>query len=50
MGRRVVSGGYHPAEQKNGDFAALCGCHLMKRGWMEIVLFPTTACSSINRR
>ncbi|CAA7403821.1 unnamed protein product [Spirodela intermedia] len=23
MGRRVVSGGCHPAEQKNGDFAAL---------------------------
>ncbi|CAA6672281.1 unnamed protein product [Spirodela intermedia] len=23
MGRRVVSGGCHPAEWKNGDFAAL---------------------------
>ncbi|CAA7401504.1 unnamed protein product [Spirodela intermedia] len=23
MGRRVVSGGCHPAERKNGDFAAL---------------------------
>ncbi|CAA7392263.1 unnamed protein product [Spirodela intermedia] len=23
MGRRIVSGGCHPAEQKNGDFAAL---------------------------
>ncbi|CAA6670187.1 unnamed protein product [Spirodela intermedia] len=23
MGRRIVSGGYHPAEQKNSDFAAL---------------------------
>ncbi|CAA7409122.1 unnamed protein product [Spirodela intermedia] len=36
------------------------GCHPTERGWMEvrrwrlvsrrIVLFPTTACSSINRR
>ncbi|CAA7392248.1 unnamed protein product [Spirodela intermedia] len=23
MGRRIVSGGCHPAERKNGDFAAL---------------------------
>ncbi|CAA6674534.1 unnamed protein product [Spirodela intermedia] len=23
MGRRVISGGCHPAERKNGDFAAL---------------------------
>ncbi|CAA6675224.1 unnamed protein product [Spirodela intermedia] len=60
MGRRVVSGGCHPAERKNGDFAALRRCHPTERSWMEvgrwrlvfrrIVLFPTTACSSINRR
>ncbi|CAA7396339.1 unnamed protein product [Spirodela intermedia] len=25
MGRRVVSGGCHPAERKNSDFAALWG-------------------------
>ncbi|CAA7397714.1 unnamed protein product [Spirodela intermedia] len=35
MGRQIVSDSCHPAEQKNGDF---------------IVLFLTTACSSINRR
>ncbi|CAA6660754.1 unnamed protein product [Spirodela intermedia] len=23
MGRRVVSGGYHPVERKNGDFVTL---------------------------
>ncbi|CAA6674233.1 unnamed protein product [Spirodela intermedia] len=60
MGRRVVFGGCHPTERKNGDFAALGGCHPTERSWMEvgrwrlvswrIVLFPTTACSSINRR
>ncbi|CAA6665920.1 unnamed protein product [Spirodela intermedia] len=105
MGHRLVSGGCHPAEQKNGDFALSRGCHSTKRSWMEvgrgasssspcskrrlfiasgtlsggsfilrsaqqeealhriwyalrrwrlvswrIVLFPTTACSSINRR
>ncbi|CAA6659750.1 unnamed protein product [Spirodela intermedia] len=82
MGRRVISGGCHPAERKNSDFAALGSCHLMERSWMEvggvfiirftqqkealhciryalkrwqlvsrrIVLFPTTTCSSINRR
>ncbi|CAB1184500.1 unnamed protein product [Spirodela intermedia] len=33
MGHRIVSSGCHPAEQKNNDF---------------IILFLTTACSSIN--
>ncbi|CAA6675017.1 unnamed protein product [Spirodela intermedia] len=23
MGRQIISGSYHPAKQKNGDFAAL---------------------------
>ncbi|CAA6674535.1 unnamed protein product [Spirodela intermedia] len=60
MGRRVVSGGCHPAERKNGDFAALRRLSPDERSWMEvgrwrlvsrrIVLFPMTACSSINRR
>ncbi|CAA6675656.1 unnamed protein product [Spirodela intermedia] len=31
MGRRVVSGGCHPAERKNGDFAAL-----RRLSWMEV--------------
>ncbi|CAA6657051.1 unnamed protein product [Spirodela intermedia] len=49
MGRRIVSGGCHPAERKNGDFAALRrlgaektatlrlsgGCHLTEMSWME---------------
>ncbi|CAA7407826.1 unnamed protein product [Spirodela intermedia] len=48
MGRQVVSGGCHPAEQKNGDFAALRQLWRLVSRW--IVLFPTTACSSINRR
>ncbi|CAA7409179.1 unnamed protein product [Spirodela intermedia] len=47
MGRRIVSGGCHPAEWKNGDFAALRrktatlrlsgGCHSTERSWMEEV-------------
>ncbi|CAA6674618.1 unnamed protein product [Spirodela intermedia] len=36
MGRRVVSGGCHPAERKNSDFAALWGCHPTERSWMEV--------------
>ncbi|CAA6670437.1 unnamed protein product [Spirodela intermedia] len=44
MGRRIVSGGCHLAEQKNGDFASekmttlrlFDGCHLMERSWMEV--------------
>ncbi|CAA6667550.1 unnamed protein product [Spirodela intermedia] len=70
LGRRIVSGGCHPAEQKND--ARLCGspaavtrrreldgggAHVRSfilRRWRlvswRIVLFPTTACSSINRR
>ncbi|CAA7409593.1 unnamed protein product [Spirodela intermedia] len=82
---KVVSGGCHPAERKNGDFAALRrlspdgeeldggGARVrdfilrsvqqeeaLHRIWYalrrwrlvsrQIVLFPTTACSSINRR
>ncbi|CAA7393062.1 unnamed protein product [Spirodela intermedia] len=85
MGRQVVSGGYHPAERKNGDFAALrrlspdgeeldgggrvSGSFILRSAQQEealhriwyalrrwrlisrrIVLFPTTACSSINWR
>ncbi|CAA7393063.1 unnamed protein product [Spirodela intermedia] len=48
MGRRVISGGCHPAEQKNGDFAALR--QLWRLVFQRIVLFPMTACSSINRK
>ncbi|CAA7392264.1 unnamed protein product [Spirodela intermedia] len=37
MGRRIVSGGYHPAEQKNvGRRIISSGCHLMERSWMEV--------------
>ncbi|CAA7407591.1 unnamed protein product [Spirodela intermedia] len=38
MGRRVISGGCHPAERKNGDFAALqrLSCHPTERSWMEV--------------
>ncbi|CAA7405817.1 unnamed protein product [Spirodela intermedia] len=85
VGRRIVSGGCHPAERKNGDFAALrrlspdgeeldgggarVGSFILRSAQQEealhriwyalrrwrlvsrrIVLFPTTACSSINRR
>ncbi|CAA6674586.1 unnamed protein product [Spirodela intermedia] len=60
MGRRVVSGGCHPAERKTATLRLSGGCHPTERSWMEvgrwrlvsrrIVLFPTTACSSINRR
>ncbi|CAA6670735.1 unnamed protein product [Spirodela intermedia] len=63
MGPRVISGGCHPAEWKNGDFAALRSAQQEEalhhiwyalRRWRlvsrRIVLFPTTACSSINRR
>ncbi|CAA6674291.1 unnamed protein product [Spirodela intermedia] len=64
MGRRIVSGGCHSAEWKNGDFAALRRSaqqeEALHRIWYalkrwrlvsrRIILFPTTACSSINRR
>ncbi|CAA7401953.1 unnamed protein product [Spirodela intermedia] len=46
MGRRLVSGGCHPTERKNGDFAALWRLWQLVSWW--IVLFSTTACSSIN--
>ncbi|CAA7395936.1 unnamed protein product [Spirodela intermedia] len=59
VGRRIVSGGCHPAERKNGDFAALRrlgktatlrlfgGCHLTERSWMESLsrVYTTTPCS-----
>ncbi|CAA6665059.1 unnamed protein product [Spirodela intermedia] len=35
MGRRVVSGGCHSAEWKNGDFLS-GGCHPTERSWMEV--------------
>ncbi|CAA6674644.1 unnamed protein product [Spirodela intermedia] len=35
MGCRTISDGYHPAERKNGDFAAPSGCHPTERSWME---------------
>ncbi|CAA7392281.1 unnamed protein product [Spirodela intermedia] len=63
MGRRIVSGGCHLAERKNGDFAAHQSAQqeeALHRIWYalkrwrlvsrRIVLFPTTACLSINRR
>ncbi|CAA6658081.1 unnamed protein product [Spirodela intermedia] len=63
MGRRIVSGGCHPAEWKNSDFAALQSAQqeeALHRIWYalkrwrlvsrQIILFPTTACSLINRR
>ncbi|CAA7392185.1 unnamed protein product [Spirodela intermedia] len=67
MGRRIISGGCHLAEQKNDDFAALYFIlrsaqqeEALHRIWYalkrwrlvsrRIVLFPMTACSSINRR
>ncbi|CAA7403214.1 unnamed protein product [Spirodela intermedia] len=46
MGRRIISSSCHPAERKNGDFAALYGkmttlwlfggCHPTERSWMEV--------------
>ncbi|CAA7393117.1 unnamed protein product [Spirodela intermedia] len=50
MGRRIVSGGCHPAERKNGDFVALrrlspdgeeldgggAGCHPTEKSWMVV--------------
>ncbi|CAA6654027.1 unnamed protein product [Spirodela intermedia] len=62
MGRRIVSNSCHPTERKNNDFAppvraareALHRIWYALRRWRlvsrRIVLFPTTACSSINRR
>ncbi|CAA6672787.1 unnamed protein product [Spirodela intermedia] len=37
MGRRVVSGGCHPAKRKNGTLRLSGGCHPMERSWMEVV-------------
>ncbi|CAA7392257.1 unnamed protein product [Spirodela intermedia] len=43
MSRQIISGGCHPAEQKNGDFSGKMatlwlfgGCHSTKRSWMEV--------------
>ncbi|CAA7388862.1 unnamed protein product [Spirodela intermedia] len=48
--------------RKTATLRLSCGCHPTERSWMEvgrvrwrlvswqIVLFPSTACSSINRR
>ncbi|CAA6674296.1 unnamed protein product [Spirodela intermedia] len=45
MGRRVVSGGCHPAERKNGDFAASGGCHPTRgAGWIPSLACTTTPC------
>ncbi|CAA7391760.1 unnamed protein product [Spirodela intermedia] len=37
MGCRVISGGYHSTERKNGDLRLSDGCHLTERSWMEEV-------------
>ncbi|CAA7392221.1 unnamed protein product [Spirodela intermedia] len=56
MGHQIVSGSCHLAELKNDDFQeeALHRIWYALRRWRlvsrRIVLFPTTACSSINRR
>ncbi|CAA7396109.1 unnamed protein product [Spirodela intermedia] len=60
MGRQIISDSCHPADGKTATLRLSGGCHSTKRSWMEvgrcrlvswwIVLFPTTACSSINRR
>ncbi|CAA6675039.1 unnamed protein product [Spirodela intermedia] len=37
MGRRIVSGGCHPAERKNGDFCSSpASCHPTEKSWMEV--------------
>ncbi|CAA6674068.1 unnamed protein product [Spirodela intermedia] len=54
MGRRVVSGGCHPAERKNGDFAALRRLSPDERSWMERIYsnvsfinkVPSLACTT----
>ncbi|CAA7411090.1 unnamed protein product [Spirodela intermedia] len=61
----VVESSLAAVTRRSGKTATLRlsgGCHPTERGWMEvrrvrwrlvswrIVLFPTTACSSINRR
>ncbi|CAA6674869.1 unnamed protein product [Spirodela intermedia] len=59
VGRRIVSGGCHPAERKKRRLCGSPAAVTRRRGagWRRwrlvsrrIVLFPTTACSSINRR
>ncbi|CAA6658272.1 unnamed protein product [Spirodela intermedia] len=44
MGRRIVSGGCHLAERKNGDFAALGDCHPTERSWMEVGRIKSLSC------
>ncbi|CAA6669590.1 unnamed protein product [Spirodela intermedia] len=36
MGRRVVSGGRHPAEWKTATLRLSGSCHPTERSWMEV--------------
>ncbi|CAA6673450.1 unnamed protein product [Spirodela intermedia] len=36
MGRRIVSGGCHPAERKTATLRLSGGCHPTERSWMEV--------------
>ncbi|CAA7393119.1 unnamed protein product [Spirodela intermedia] len=59
MGHQIIFGGCHPAERKNGNFAALQrlktvtlrlsnGCHPTERSWMEVghVKVPSLVCTT----
>ncbi|CAA7411059.1 unnamed protein product [Spirodela intermedia] len=60
MSHQIIFDSCHPADGKTATLRLSGGCHPTERSWMEvgrwrlvsrrIVLFPTTACSSINRR
>ncbi|CAA6674691.1 unnamed protein product [Spirodela intermedia] len=46
MGRRIVFGGYHPAERKKTATLRLSsGCHLTEKSWMEVVCPRACMCT-----